>query len=97
MNQSKKDETIKLIPGGITGPKTTIVNKTGSWRTFIPIFNKEKCNKCGICGIFCPEDCITEDDEGYRHPDYDFCKGCGICAEECPKDAIEMILDSKEG
>lgn len=96
MDKDKRDD-IRLIPGGITRPKTTITNKTGSWRTFIPIFNEERCNKCGICDIFCPENCIIIDEEGYRHPNYDFCKGCGICAEECPKDAIKMILESKEG
>ena len=68
------------------------ISKTGQWRTFRPILDKEKCINCLICWKFCPEPCI---ELGEDHPtvDYDFCKGCGICAEECPKDAIEMVLE----
>ena len=40
--------------------------KTGDWRSQRPIFDKEKCVKCGICAKFCPEPCIVADDEGYR-------------------------------
>ncbi|VUT24518.1 MAG: Pyruvate synthase subunit PorD [Candidatus Methanolliviera sp. GoM_asphalt] len=87
---------MKLLPGGIVKPKTTVVNKTGAWRTFIPVFDEDKCKKCGICETFCPEDCISIDENEFRHPDYDFCKGCGICAEECPADAIEMKYEEKE-
>ena len=58
--------------------------KTGSWRVFRPVVDKEKCNACGICAMFCPDAAISEDLE----VDLDFCKGCGICAHECPKKAI---------
>ncbi|MBN1431569.1 MAG: 4Fe-4S binding protein [Methanomicrobiaceae archaeon] len=70
-------------------------NKTGSWRTFRPVFDNEKCNKCGTCMMICPEVCISEDEEGYPQVDYEFCKGCGLCTEECPKDAIEMKKEEK--
>lgn len=36
-------------------PGSTKINKTGSWRTFKPINNQEKCVKCNNCYIFCPE------------------------------------------
>jgi 2-oxoacid:acceptor oxidoreductase delta subunit (pyruvate/2-ketoisovalerate family) len=68
--------------------------KTGAWRTFKPIMDKEKCNACYICWRYCPEPCIIIKAEGDPPEfDYDFCKGCGICAHECPKDAIELILE----
>ena len=70
-------------------------NKTGSWRVFIPRFSREKCSKCGLCILICPEGCISEDEEGMPVPDYDYCKGCGVCADECPADAIEMELEEK--
>ena len=36
-------------------------NKTGSWRVFKPIFDHEKCSKCGMCRTLCPEGCVHED------------------------------------
>lgn len=70
-------------------------NKTGSWRVFKPVFDQEKCSKCGTCRTICPEGCITENAEEFFIPDYTFCKGCGLCAEECPKEAIAMKQEEK--
>jgi len=69
--------------------------KTGDWRSQRPIFDKEKCVKCGICAKFCPEPCIVADDEGYFAADLYWCKGCGICAHECPKDAITIVQEEQ--
>jgi len=67
---------------------------TGDWKTVKPVRDKEKCNKCLICYMFCPDGAVTWDSEvediGFN---YDYCKGCGICAIECPKKAIEMVLE----
>jgi pyruvate ferredoxin oxidoreductase delta subunit len=70
-------------------------NKTGSWRVFKPVFDHEKCSKCGMCKTLCPEGCVQEDAEGLFNPDYTYCKGCGICSVECPKEAITMKLEEK--
>ena len=74
---------------------TTLVNKTGSWRDFMPKFNKDKCVRCFLCYTLCPEPAIYLDEESYPVFDYDYCKGCGICANECPTKAIEMVRESK--
>lgn len=74
------------IGAAVKEPGSTRRNKTGSWRTFKPITDADKCISCGICYIFCPDGCINLD----YLPDYDYCKGCGICAEECPVKAITM-------
>jgi len=75
----------------ISRPKEASSGKTGSWRTFAPRVDREKCNACGLCAQFCPEGVINEDLE----IDLSFCKGCGICAEECPKKAIEMVREGR--
>jgi pyruvate ferredoxin oxidoreductase delta subunit len=70
-------------------------NRTGAWRVFKPVFDKEKCSKCGNCQTLCPEGCIHQTEEEFVEPDYTYCKGCGICAEECPGGAIEMKQEEK--
>lgn len=68
------------------------VGKTGTWRTFRPVLDRERCNKCLFCWIYCPEACITKDLE----IDYDYCKGCGVCAEECPTKAMIMVKEDEQ-
>ena len=63
---------------------------TGGWRTLRPVVDKEKCNYCGLCALFCPPQCMHDKDDHYE-VDLAFCKGCGICANECPRKAIEML------
>ncbi len=84
------------IPWGIIAkPGTTRQNKTGSWRTYRPVVDLEKCTSCGTCELFCPEGIIViEKPEKYK-TDYDFCKGCGICAEVCPYKALGMEMEVK--
>jgi len=69
---------------------------TGSWRTFKPIWNGEKCIQCLRCWIFCPDTAVLVDDGKVAGPKYEHCKGCGICAKHCPPkvQAIEMLLDT---
>ena len=88
--RSYKD--LPLAP--ITYEDTAEVNKTGSWRTFRPVYEKAKCKKCWICWKFCPDISIRilEDGSGIEF-DYDHCKGCGICAAECPAKCISMIAE----
>ncbi len=92
MSQTKKLPNWKDIPlaGNIYTPGDPQY-KTGDWRTFKPVIDHEKCTKCLLCWICCPEPSIirTKDDE--IEIDYDQCKGCGICAAECPIKCIKMV------
>ena len=85
----------KLIKINLT---STLVNKTGAWRTFRPKILAEKCNACGLCARFCPEgiiEKITLNNKIIYQANLDFCKGCGLCAAECPVKAIIMEIDIK--
>jgi 2-oxoacid:acceptor oxidoreductase delta subunit (pyruvate/2-ketoisovalerate family) len=84
---SKEIKGAKDMPPMSVSHGTMLVNKTGSWRSFRPIVNKDKCVKCMLCFTYCPDVAISEKIE----IDYDYCKGCGICAHECPTYAIEMV------
>ncbi len=98
----KKERATKIVlrsvdeyPEAPISLGTTLSNFTGSWRTFIPIVNEDKCVKCYICWKFCPEPAIYIKEDGYVAIDYDYCKGCGICANECPTNAITMEKEEK--
>jgi len=71
-------------------PTKGAMGKTGSWRVFKPVLDKEKCVRCLRCWIFCPEGAIKRLDDDSVEIDYDYCKGCGICARECKVKAIVM-------
>lgn len=88
------------MPIDITSkPGSSIKNKTGGWRTFMPKTDLNKCIGCGTCVKTCPEDAIkmVKQENGELKPetDYDFCKGCGLCAQHCPVKAITMERDMK--
>jgi 2-oxoacid:acceptor oxidoreductase delta subunit (pyruvate/2-ketoisovalerate family) len=70
--------------------------ETGSWRTFRPIRDDEKCIQCLQCWIFCPDSAIVVEDGKVVDIDLEHCKGCGICAAICPPKAhaIEMVRES---
>ena len=68
---------------------------SGGWRSQRPIIDNDKCNKCGLCYIYCPDAAILQEEDGYYEVNLYYCKGCGICAKECPRDAITMIAEEE--
>ncbi|MGQ9781877.1 MAG: 4Fe-4S binding protein [Nitrososphaeria archaeon] len=75
----------------ISDPSEGVIGKTGSWRLKKPVINRQKCTRCLICWIFCPDGSILRKDNDYVDIDYDYCKGCGVCSNECPSNAINMV------
>jgi pyruvate ferredoxin oxidoreductase delta subunit len=98
MSEQKLYSAKEITPGPIIPkPATSLENKTGSWRSFRPIVDKNKCTGCLFCWIFCPDSAIKREkmEKGFKvHVDYDYCKGCGICANTCP---VKAIIMEKEG
>ncbi len=80
----------------ITEPGNASLRKTGDWRSMRPVLDKEKCIKCGLCWLYCPDGAVKLLDDGYYEPDLFYCKGCGICARACKKGAITMIEEGEK-
>ena len=62
---------------------------TGAWRTRRPVIDKDLCNGCGLCFLYCPVFSIEKAGSSFI-VNLSYCKGCGICAHECSKKAITM-------
>jgi pyruvate ferredoxin oxidoreductase delta subunit len=93
MSEKKWPETWQEVNPGcaVFRPGSAAEYHTGSWRAKVPIWENEKCIKCGLCYIYCPEGCVTETADGFFEANLDYCKGCGICAHECWPGAIKMV------
>jgi len=62
----------------------------GDRRTHTPLRDKEKCTKCALCYLYCPDAALRLTEDGFFEVDKDYCKGCGICSRECWFGAISM-------
>ena len=92
MVKSESELTWKDLEIGtiVVEPGSASQYETGGWRSRRPVLDLNKCNKCGLCYIFCPDAAIDMERDGYPTVNLFYCKGCGICATECPKDVIVM-------
>ncbi len=97
MVKSESELTWKDLEIGsiVVEPGNASQYATGGWRSQVPLFDLSKCNKCGLCYIFCPEGCIEQDEQEFFLANLYYCKGCGICARECPKDVITMAAEEE--
>jgi len=80
----------------VTEAGSAALRRTGDWRSQRPITDKEKCNKCSLCWLYCPDAAIKPLEDGYYESDLFYCKRRGICSEVCPKGAITMIEEEEK-
>lgn len=97
MAKSEDQITWKELEVGcaVSEPGNASQYKTGDWRSLRPIVEKNRCIRCGVCYIFCPDMAIVNDEEGFFEADLYYCKGCGICAQECPTGCISMVEEGE--
>ena len=79
----------------VTRPGCSKEYRTGDWRSQKPITDKNKCIKCGVCYLVCPDLAVVLAADGTYDFDYDHCKGCGICATECRVSCIRMVEENE--
>jgi len=93
LKKSESELTWKDLEIGciVTEPGSSREYRTGDWRSQKPTYDFNKCIKCGVCQIYCPEGCIKHNAEGCFQANLFWCKGCGICSKECPTRVITMV------
>ncbi len=93
MVKSESELTWKDLEIGsiVVEPGNASQYETGGWRSEKPTYDFNRCIKCGICQIFCPEGCVEQNADGYFEANLFYCKGCGICARECWTQTITMV------
>lgn len=69
--------------------------KTGNWRQFRPVLQQDRCTRCWICFVRCPEAAIALDASDYPVVNYDECKGCLLCVHECPTHAFTAEKETR--
>jgi pyruvate ferredoxin oxidoreductase gamma subunit len=69
--------------------------KTGSWRQWRPVLQRERCSRCWVCFVRCPDAAITLDPENYPVVDYAVCKGCLVCVHDCPTHAFNVVKEGR--
>ena len=78
----------RVAAPSIVVPANSPERKTGSWRQFRPILQQERCTRCWICFVRCPEAAISLNTDDYPVVNYDECKGCLLCVHDCPTHAF---------
>jgi pyruvate ferredoxin oxidoreductase delta subunit len=98
---------IRNIPmgGAITDPVTGQVGgyraavnpyfKKFTTRTMRPVIDFEKCIKCTLCWLQCPDSCFDVTPDGLYDVRMESCCGCGVCEAVCPiEGCITMVNES---
>jgi pyruvate ferredoxin oxidoreductase delta subunit len=64
-------------------------------RTMRPVVDFEKCIKCTLCWLQCPDSCFDVTPDGLYDANLEACCGCGVCEAVCPeKDCITMVNET---
>jgi pyruvate ferredoxin oxidoreductase gamma subunit len=82
-----------LGTASVAATQNTPLRKTGDWRVTRPVIDLERCTRCSICFVDCPDGAIALVTGNAPQIDYTVCKGCMVCAEECPIHVIETIRE----
>lgn len=86
----------EMKPGALVEePGSAREYRTGDWRSQRPIYDKERCVRCGVCYLYCPDMAIKILPDGTVEVDDFYCKGCGICARECVTGAFKMVPEAE--
>ena len=85
-------EAAMIAAPAIHAAATSELANTGVWRTYRPVIDYDRCNRCSwVCSTLCPDSAIEVDADHTPRIDYDHCKGCMVCVAVCPPHAIRAV------
>ncbi len=85
----KKQDCIKF---GSVNPITDDFKINDDWRFERPVWDTQKCVRCGICYLSCPDGAIFQNEDGFYAADLTYCKGCGLCIQQCVTGCISLEI-----
>jgi pyruvate ferredoxin oxidoreductase delta subunit len=64
-------------------------------RSMRPVIDFEKCIKCTLCWLQCPDSCFDVTPDGLYDADMEACCGCGVCEAVCPEpECVTMVAET---
>jgi pyruvate ferredoxin oxidoreductase delta subunit len=80
--------------GGFQPARNTTFKKYLT-RTMRPVVDFDKCIKCTLCWIACPDSVFDVTPDGFYDANMAACCGCGVCEQICPVEkCISMINET---
>jgi pyruvate ferredoxin oxidoreductase delta subunit len=65
-------------------------------RTMRPVVDFDKCIKCTLCWLQCPDSCFDVMPDGMYDASMEACCGCGVCEAVCPvENCITMVNEAR--
>jgi len=72
--------------------------KKFSTRTMRPVIDFDKCIKCTLCWLQCPDSCFDVTPDQTYDLNAEACCGCGVCEAVCPVDnCVTMVNEAAFG
>ncbi|MCP4716439.1 MAG: 4Fe-4S dicluster domain-containing protein [Deltaproteobacteria bacterium] len=81
----------KIIDCSAVAKGTAKPFKPGGPRVALPEWDKDRCIRCGICYLYCPNGAVYRENDGFFDVEAKSCSGCGICHRECWFGVISMV------
>jgi pyruvate ferredoxin oxidoreductase delta subunit len=73
-------------------PVTEDFKTNDDWRFERPVWDTQKCVRCGECYQVCPDGAIFQNKDEYYGADLQYCKGCGLCVLQCVTGCISLEI-----
>jgi pyruvate ferredoxin oxidoreductase delta subunit len=89
-----KDPVTKEVGGH--RPVRNELFKKYSTRTMRPVVDFEKCTKCTLCWLNCPDASFDVTPEGTYDANLEACCGCGVCEAVCPVEHCISMVDENQ-
>ncbi|HUL60978.1 MAG TPA: 4Fe-4S dicluster-binding protein [Anaeromyxobacteraceae bacterium] len=92
-------EAVRDVQSGDAGgyrPARNPTFKKFTTRSMRPVVDFDKCIKCTLCWLQCPDSCFDVMPDGMYDANMEACCGCGVCEAVCPEEhCITMVTETR--